>query len=54
MSAPARRDLVRYLIDKGLSERRSLKVPDMSPSALRYQPAEDRNIALKAKIIALV
>lgn len=25
----------------------------MSPSALRYQPAEDRNAALKAKIIAL-
>ncbi len=53
MSAPARRDLVRYLIDKGLSERRSLKVVGMSPSALRYQPTGDRNAALKEKIIAL-
>ena len=53
VSAPARRDLVRYLIDKGLSERRSLKVVGMSPSALRYQPTGDRNAALKEKIIAL-
>ncbi len=53
VSAPARRDLVRYLIDKGLSERRSLKVAGMSPSALRYQPAEDRNAALKEEIIPL-
>ena len=44
---------MRYLIDKGLSERRSLKVVGMSPSALRYQPAGDRNAALKEKIIAL-
>lgn len=53
MSAPARRDLVRYLIDKGLSERRSLRFIGMSPSSLRYRPATDRNVALKAKIIAL-
>lgn len=53
VSAPARRDLVRCLIEKGLSERRSLRVVGMSPSALRYQPAADRNGALKEKIIAL-
>ena len=41
------------MIDKGLSERRSLQVVGMSPSAFRYQPAADRNIALKARIIAL-
>ena len=53
VSAPSRRDLVRYMVDQGLSERRSLKVVGMSPSALRYQPAEDRNVDLKAKIITL-
>ena len=41
------------MIDKGLSERRSLLVVGMSPSAFRYQPVADRNIALKARIIAL-
>jgi transposase InsO family protein len=53
VSAPARRELVRYLIDKGLSQRRSLHLVGMSPSALRYQPAADRNASLKEKIIAL-
>lgn len=53
MSAPSRRDLVRYLVDKGLSERRALRVIGMSPSAFRYQPVTNRNSALKEKIIAL-
>lgn len=53
VSAPSRRDLVRYMIDKGLSERRSLRVIGMSASALRYRPAADRNAVLKEKIIAL-
>ena len=53
VSAPSRRDLVRYMIDKGLSERRSLLVVGMSPSAFRYQPVADRNTALKERIIAL-
>ena len=53
VSAPSRRDLVRYMIDKGLSERRALRVIGMSPSAYRYQPAPERNCALKEKIIAL-
>ncbi len=53
VSASSRRDLVRYMIDKGLSERRALRVIGMSPSAYRYQPAQDRNCALKEKIIAL-
>jgi transposase InsO family protein len=53
VSAPSRRDLVRYMIDKGLSERCALRVIGMSPSAYRYQPAQDRNCALKEKIIAL-
>lgn len=37
----------------GLSERRSLKVIRMSASAFRYQPAPDRNEALRARIVAL-
>ena len=37
----------------GLSERRSLLVIGMSASTHRYKPAEDRNGALKDKIIAL-
>ena len=53
MSAPSRRDLVRYMIDKGLSERQSLRAIGMSPSAFRYQPVADRNAALKERILAL-
>ena len=53
VSAPSRRDLVRSMIDKGLSERRSLRVVGMSPSAFRYQPVADRNAVLKERIITL-
>ena len=53
VSAPARRELVRHMMDCGLSERRSLFVIGMSASAYRYKPAEYRNGALKDKIIAL-
>jgi transposase InsO family protein len=53
VSAPARRELVRWMSSKGLSERRSLKVAKMSASALRYQPHEDRNVELREKILAL-
>ena len=53
VSAPSRRDLVRYMIDQGLSERRSLRVIGMSPSAFRYLPAINRNATLKERIIAL-
>lgn len=50
---PARRDLVRYMVDKGLSDRRALRVVSMSLSAYRYQPVTDGNCALKEKIIPL-
>ena len=53
MTAPARRELVRHLVDKGLSERRSLAVVRMSASACRYAPQPDRNIELRARILAL-
>ena len=44
---------MRYLIDQGLSERRSLRFVGMSPSSFRYRPATDRNTTLKEKIITL-
>ena len=53
VTAPARRELVRHLVAKGLSERRSLAVVRMSASAYRYAPRPDRNVELRAQILAL-
>ncbi|WP_154821100.1 IS3 family transposase [Enterobacter hormaechei] len=53
VTAPARRELVRHLMDKGLSERRALAVVRMSASALRYAPRPDRNVELRERILAL-
>lgn len=53
VSAPSRRELVRYMIDRGLSERRALRVIGMSSSSYRYQPSPDRNDALRQQIVAL-
>jgi len=53
VGAPARRELVRWMTTKGLTERRSLKVIGMSASALRYQPRPDRNVRLRAQIVTL-
>lgn len=53
MTAPAKRELVRHLMDKGLSERRALAVVRMSASALRYAPRPDRNVDLRERILAL-
>jgi putative transposase len=41
------------MTDKGLSERRSLAIVGMSASTYRYQPRPDRNVALRARIVAL-
>lgn len=38
---------------KGLTERRALRIIGMSASSLRYQPAPDRNAALRKAILAL-
>jgi len=51
--APAKGDLMHHMVSHGLSERRCLRVIGMSASAYRYEPAQDRNCALKEKIIAL-
>ena len=53
VTAPARRELVRHLIAAGMSERRSLKVAQMSASSLRYQPRADRNVELREHIMRL-
>ena len=53
VTAPAKRELVRWMVTQGLSERRCLGVVGMSASALRYEPRPDRNIALRAQIVAL-
>jgi putative transposase len=51
--APARRELVQWMNTKGLSERAALRIIAMSASALRYQPRDDRNGELRAKILSL-
>jgi len=41
------------MVERGLSERRALSVIRMSPSAYRYTPGPDRNVELRAEILAL-
>jgi putative transposase len=53
VTAPARRTLVRQMFKRGLSERRSLLVVQMSASAFRYEPRPDRNVELRDQIQAL-
>jgi transposase InsO family protein len=53
VKAPARREAVRALAGCGLSERRALRIVGMSASAYRYQPAPDRNEALREQIMEL-
>ncbi|WP_313642675.1 IS3 family transposase [Stenotrophomonas sp.] len=53
VTAPARRLLVRSMVEKGLSERRALAVARMSASALRYVPGPDNNAELREQIAAL-
>jgi putative transposase len=53
VTAPARRELVRWMGTRGLTERRALAVVGMSASSLRYEPRPDQNVALRARIVAL-
>ena len=53
VTAAAKRELVRFMGQRGLSERRSLAVVAMSVSAFRYQPAPDQNERLRAEILRL-
>ena len=42
VGAPARREVVRWICDRGLTERQALQVIGMSASSVRYRPAPDR------------
>lgn len=53
VTAPARRELVRWMGTRGMTERQSLAFIGMSASSLRYQPRPDRNVELRARIVAL-
>lgn len=53
VTAPIRREVVRAMVTRGLSERQALTVVGMSASALRYTPRPDRNAALRDRIVAL-
>jgi len=53
VTAPARRELVRWMQARGLTERRCLAITGMSASSLRYRPRPDPNVALRARIVAL-
>ena len=53
VTAPDRRQLVRWMGSKGLTERHCLRMVHMSASSLRYQPRPDRNVVLRERIIAL-
>ena len=53
VSTPAKRELVCFIKNKGLSERRALCAAGMSASAYRYKPAQDHNCELRQKIVAL-
>jgi putative transposase len=53
VTAPARREVVRQMVTRGLSERRALTVVRMSASALRYVPRPDHDTELRDRIMAL-
>jgi putative transposase len=53
VTALVKRQLVRQMVDRGISERRALRAARMSASAFRYAPRPDRNTALRAQILAL-
>jgi len=53
VTAPARREVVREMITRGLSERRALLVVRMSAAALRYTPQPNRDTDLRDHIVAL-
>ena len=52
VGAPARREVVRWMCGRGLTERHALQVIGMSASSLRYRPAPDRNADLRQAIVA--
>jgi len=53
VTAPARREVVREMVTRGLSERRALRVVHMGAAALRYVPRPDPDPSLRDRIVAL-
>ena len=53
VTALARREVVRAIVTRGLSERRALTVVRMSAAALRYVPRPDPDPGLRDRIVAL-
>lgn len=53
VTAPARREAVRILKERGMTERHALRVVRMSPSALRYVPRPDGNAELRQQIVEM-
>ena len=53
VTAPARREAAGWMRNRGLSERKALRIVSMSASALRYRPRPARDIELRQKIVAL-
>ena len=48
-----KREVVRTMVTRGLSERHALTVVRMSASSLRYVPAPDQNASLRERIVTL-
>ena len=44
---------MRWMMPRGLSERRALSIVRISASSLRYRPALDQNLHLRERIVAL-
>jgi putative transposase len=53
VTASSRREVVRWMRSKGLSERQALGIVGLSASSLRYTPRPDRNAELRERILAL-
>ena len=50
MAVAARREVVRELQERGLSERQALRLVGMSPSTLRYAARDDGNSKLRERL----
>ena len=50
VAVAAKRECVRELQDKGLSERQACRLVGISASVLRYQPSEDSNQPLRERL----
>jgi putative transposase len=54
VTAPLRRELLRWLQTKGPPEQRSLAIVGMIANVLQYKPQSGRNTHLREKVVTLV